>query len=197
MFTSFPFSFIFCYFVLYTYISRNLQGQLKLWILFNFFTLAPAYARGTSKSSKKLLSFSEWKTICCPTPSHRLLRKWILPKYYSKRMPYKWRIYNPRREAYFIEYLIFSFAEKLESDNRDTGVAVPFTNVPRRDRCIKRPPSSLTHGGSFHLQEPKKKKKEGLGSSGPSHLMPTQRKPGMNEIFHSSHHKLLLIIPNS
>ena len=93
--------------------------------------------------------------------------------------------------------MYFLFAEKLESDSRDTGVAVPFTNVPRRDRCIKRAPSSLTHGGSFHLQEPKKKKKEGLGSSGPSHLMPTQRKPGMNTIFHSSHQKLLLVIPKS
>jgi len=66
--------------------------------------------------------------------------------------------------------------QKLSSD-----VVVPFTNVPRRDRCSKRPPSSLSSSASNLHPEPKKSKsKEELGSHGPAEFIPQKKKKTKN-----------------
>jgi len=67
--------------------------------------------------------------------------------------------------------------EKMERVQRSEAVAIPFSKVPRRDRCSVRPPSSLSHGGSFKLPEQRKKTAE-LGTKGPSSIMSNgPRKP--------------------
>ncbi|XP_057309439.1 elongin-A-like isoform X2 [Hydractinia symbiolongicarpus] len=74
--------------------------------------------------------------------------------------------------------------ERMEKEQRNSAVVVPFTHVPRRDRCSAHPPSSLSSTNRFGSPQAKRKKEE-IGSTGPSSFMPTKvkkpaRKPMMS-----------------
>lgn len=70
---------------------------------------------------------------------------------------------------------LFHVKERMEKEQRNSAVVVPFTHVPRRDRCSAHPPSSLSSTNRFGSPQAKRKKEE-IGSTGPSSFMPTKVK---------------------
>lgn len=63
----------------------------------------------------------------------------------------------------------------MSEQKKSSDVIVPFTNVPRRDRCSKRPPSSLS-SSNLHPEPKKSRPKEELGSNAPPQYTPAPKK---------------------
>lgn len=63
-----------------------------------------------------------------------------------------------------------------DEQRKNADVAIPFGKLPRRERCSVRPPSSLSSTSRHDIGPPAKRKKEDLGSKGPSRLMPSSVK---------------------